>query len=104
MSKVNFFKKNYLDEEGCSACIERYKLPTGLYYTSGDSPVFRSDSIIGKEYKMFRFSPRFDIQKASQCWNMTSEEEQQLRDIHKTLVFPNKDDPDYHGSGLTVYY
>ena len=54
-SKIKYFKDNYLDPNGCSELIERYGLGPELAYTSGDSTVFRSDSMIGKEYKFFRF-------------------------------------------------
>lgn len=104
MSKVNTFKQMYLTLEGYSTLIERYKLPKCFAYTSGDSPIFRSDSIIGKEYKFFRFSPNLDLNKKSQCWTMTNEDEQMIRDIHSKLKFPTKNDCDYHGSGNVVYF
>ena len=55
-SKIKYFKDNYLDQNGCSEPIERYGLGPELAYTSGDSPVFRSDSSVGKELKFMRFS------------------------------------------------
>lgn len=105
LSKINYLKENYMDENGYSEIIERYKLPKELAYTSGDSPVFRNDSNIGKEYKFFRFSPTLDLdKKKSYCWNMTEEDKKMIEDIHKSLRFPIKLDIDYHGSGSVVYY
>lgn len=104
LSKVKYFKEHFLNENGCSDMIHRYKLPQELAYTSGDSPVFRNDSIIGKEYKFFRFSPNLDLRKKSDCWNITDEDKQMIETIHNTLEFPCKTDMNYHGSGSVVYY
>lgn len=105
LSKTKYLKDNYIDEHGYSKIIERYKLPKELAYTSSDSPVFRNDSNIGKEYKFFRFSPTLDLdKKKSDCWNMTEEDKKKIEDIHKSLRFPIKLDIDYHGGGPVVYY
>lgn len=104
ISAVNSFKEKYLDSNGCSELIDRYKLPHPFYYTSGDSPVFRSDGIIGKEYKFFRFSSKIDLNKKSNCWDLTEEDKKMITHIHSTLIFPKKSDENYHGSGPVVYY
>jgi hypothetical protein len=90
------FVKDYLSETGHSVLLERYNLPKGLAYTSGDG-IFRSDSALGKTYKFFRFSPTFDLKKKSNCWILSETEIAILTAIHQTLSFPAK-------SGSTVYY
>ena len=55
MSKVENFKSKYLDKDGKSDIIERYKLPEGFAYTSGDG-IFRNDSRLGNTYKFARFN------------------------------------------------
>lgn len=102
MSKVKYFKDKYLIENGHSKLIERYKLPLELLWTSGDS-IFRSDSILGKEYKFFRFSQTLDLKKKSACWNMSDEDIVMIHNIHNHLKFPMKGDEDYHRGGLIVY-
>tara|TARA_R110002012_G_scaffold253614_2_gene432664 strand:+ start:106 stop:831 length:726 start_codon:yes stop_codon:yes gene_type:complete len=104
-SKIKYFKDNYLDQNGCSEPIERYGLGPELAYTSGDSPVFRSDSPVGKEYKFMRFSPTLDFKKRSNSWKkLTEEDKEMLTQIHSKLIFPKKGDDNYHGSGTVVYY
>lgn len=93
ISKTKLVEENYLDLEGCSNLINRYKLPEGLYYTSGDG-IFRNDSDLGKKYKFFRFSPSIDFEKKkSYCWKLTEEDKEMLLKIHETIHYTNKTGP-----------
>jgi hypothetical protein len=97
MSKVSKLIRDFLDDKGCSSLIDRYNLPEGLSYTSGDG-IFRSDSSLAKKgYKFFRFSPTLDLNKKSFCWKLIEEDKETLRDIHKKIDFKGK-------KGNTVYY
>jgi len=96
-SKISIFKRLYLDEKGCSELIDRYKLPEGLSYTSGDG-IFRNDSTLGKNYKFFRFSPTLDIDKKTSCsWKLTEQDKIMIQSIHKQIDFKDK-------KGNIVYY
>jgi len=110
MSKVQTFKNLYLDKDGKSKIIERYKLPEGLAYTSGDSPIFRSDSMIGRTHKFARFNNSFPSKihiNISSSWRqtITEEEKEKLVEEWKTMKFPKKGDKDYEkGKSAAVLY
>ena len=84
--KHKLVEDKYLDDNGCSELIDRYKLSKPIAYTSGDS-AFRSDSSLGKMYKFFRFSKTFDETKKSSCWDLIEEDLKMLKNIHKDLNF-----------------
>lgn len=101
ISKANLFIQQYLDENGKSNMIDRYKLPTPFAYTSGDG-IFRSDGELGLKYKFVRFHKNWklkNITKLSCCWrnNITSEEKEQLECDFKELTFPEK-------AGVAVHF
>ena len=91
MSKVTQFIRNFLDEKGYSLLIDRYNLPKGLSYTSGDG-IFRRDSSMEKKgYKFFRFSPTLDLSKKSFCWKLMEEDKVMIRDIRKSILKENEE-------------
>ncbi len=110
MSKVEIFKSKYLNKDGKSELITRYNLPEGLAYTSGDSPIFRSDSIIGRSHKFARFNNSFpnNIERnISISWRqtITSEEKDMLLNEWSKMKFPKKGDDDYvKGKSSAVLY
>lgn len=85
-SKREIVIDTLLDENGFSEIIDRYSLKGEIHYTSGDS-IFRNDSALGKEYKFFRFSKKFDANCHSQCWDFTDDDEEEMKKIHSTLEF-----------------
>lgn len=104
ISKVKRFLKDFVKHNGCSDLIKRYDLPEYCAYSSGDG-IFRNDSTIGKEYKFFRFSPTLKFKgKTSNCWDLSDNDKEMIRNIHSSLHFPKIDDDNYHGSGGTIYY
>ena len=104
-SKPQEIIKKYLNEKGESGLIERYKLPPGLAWTSGDG-IFRNDSALGKKYKYYRFAPQLNLHNQhSCCWELTDEDKRMITRIHTSITFPQKEDTlKYKGGGLTVYY
>jgi len=103
MSKTKQFIREYLDANGCSPLIERYKLSEPFSYTSGDG-IFRSDAILGKKYKFFRFSPRLDFKKVSRCWILTDEDKEMITSIHSSLQFISQKTGKVVKGGTTVYW
>jgi len=97
-SKPKQVARLYLDERGCSPLIDRYSLPEGLSYTSGDS-IFRNDSVLSKAgYKYFKFSPTLDFdKKVSNGWKLLEEDKRMIINIHRQIDFKGK-------KGNTVYY
>ena len=110
MSKIETFKKLYLNKYGKSNIIVSYNLPHGLAYTSGDSPIFRSDSIIGRTHKFARFNNSFPDKihtNISSSWRQTITDEEivQLKEEWNTMNFPKKGDDDYtKGKAGAVLY
>ena len=93
-SKPRQFIQQYLDENGKSEMIDRYKLPSPFSYTSGDG-IFRSDGELGRKYKFTRFhrswTPKH-ITKLSCCWRnkITDEEIEIVKNDFQSLTFPEK--------------
>ena len=85
-SKAFIFKKKYIDKDGKSDIVERYKLPDEIKYTSGDSPVFRSDSKFCEKYKLFRFKKSLNLNDKSSHWELSKEEEKEINKLHKQLL------------------
>tara|TARA_B100000963_G_C22633441_1_gene676213 strand:- start:906 stop:1655 length:750 start_codon:yes stop_codon:yes gene_type:complete len=103
LSKPQRFIQEYLDNNGKSSLIVRFELPPYAAYTSGDG-IFRSDATLGRIYKFFRFSRILDFRKKSKCWNLSDDDREMLREIHLTLTFPEKGEPDYKSGPGVVYY
>lgn len=83
--KPELFIKKYIDENGKSKIIERYKeLIEPLRWTSGDS-IFRSDSSLCKKYKLFRFKKKINWNDKSSQWKLTKEEKKEIEEIHAKL-------------------
>ena len=92
ISKPELFKRQYLDNNGCSSLIKRYELHPPLAYTLGPN-IFSSNYNLGKKYKFVRFSKKFKLdKKISDCWKrtITSEEKEMLLNIHSNLNFSKK--------------
>lgn len=101
MSKIKKFKEQFLNVDGKSEMIERYKLPEPFAYTSGDG-IFRSDGILGKGYKFVRFHKNWNPEhksKLSCCWryNISSDELDLLKEDFRNLTFPLK-------AGVSVHF
>lgn len=93
MSGSMQFINTYLNERGESQMIERYALPPPFAYTSGDGQ-FRSDAVLGKKFKFFRYTKKFPtthakiLEKVSVAWkksNITEEDIEMLRRDHAYL-------------------
>ena len=96
-SKTKSFENRYIDNEGRTDFIERYKLPVKYYYQSGDG-IFRNDTELGRKYKMYRFKKKFPT-TSSECKNQVSNgwrpfftdmDYKMLKEEHKNLVFTQK--------------
>lgn len=85
-SKAFIFKEKYIDKDGKSDIIERYKLEESIKYTSGDSPVFRSDSKFCEKYKLFRFKKTLNLNDKSKQWDLSTEEKEEIKKDHKKLL------------------
>ena len=104
LSKRERFIQEYLDSNGKSSLIVRYELPPYIAYTSGDG-IFRSDAKLGKSFKFFRFSRRLNYeQKKSNCWGLSDDDKEMLKEIHSTLTFPESGEPHYKPGPNVVYY
>lgn len=104
LSKRERFIQEYLDSNGKSSLIVRYELPPYIAYTSGDG-IFRSDAKLGKSFKFFRFSRRLNFeQKKSNCWSLSDDDKEMLKEIHSTLTFPESGEPHYKPGPNVVYY
>ena len=89
-SKHNKFKTKYLDNNGQSDFIERYKLPKPFAWTSGDS-IFRMDSagILSKELKFITVK-KTKKKPIRYTWKPTNEEKENIEQEVSNLVFPKK--------------
>ncbi len=89
--KNKIAEEKYIDKNGNSDWIERYKLRPPLFYTSGDG-AFRSDHALGKKYKMARYGKTFRKDRISDGWkkNITNEEKKKIEEEHEFLIKNNK--------------
>lgn len=92
LSKAKQIEQVFINPEtGKSDIINRYDLPQGLAYTSGDG-AWRNDSDIGKKYKMFRFSNKFPESveeintKISLAWKNIGFTDKDLEEIRKDFM------------------
>lgn len=86
MSKINLFKKKYLNENSISKLIERYsELDPALRWTSGDS-IFRFDGILAKKYKYCTFKKK-DVRYS---WSPSESEKDAIQLEHSNIQFPVK--------------
>lgn len=96
-SRTKSFEDAYINNEGKSELIERWKLQNPYYYQSGDG-IFRNDSQLGRKYKMYRFKKKFPNDfyvcknHVSDGWKpfFTDMDYKMLKDEHQNLVFTQK--------------